>query len=36
MASNQKLTKLIAGRAIAACTQAEGLLTLTLDDGATM
>lgn len=36
MASNQKLTKLIAGRAIAACTQVEGLLTLTLDDGATM
>ena len=36
MASNQKLTKLIVGRAVAACTPTEGLLTLTLDDGSTM
>ena len=36
MASNQKLTKLIAGRAIAGSVQAEGLLTVAFADGSTM
>ena len=36
MHSNQKLTKIIAGRTISGSSQADGLLTLTLDDGAVM
>ena len=36
MASNQKLTKLIAGRAIASSVQAEGLRTVTFAEGSTM
>ena len=36
MHSNQKLTKLIAGRTISGSSQADGLLTLTLDDGSIM
>lgn len=36
MHSNQKLTKLIAGRTISATSQADGLLTITFDDGSTM
>ena len=33
MHSNQKLTKIIAGRTISGTAQADGLLTLTFDDG---
>lgn len=36
MHSNQKLTKIIAGRTISGTSQADGLLTLTFDDGSTM
>ena len=36
MHSNQKLTKIIAGRAISGTSQADGLLTVTFDDGSTM
>ena len=36
MASNQKLTRLIAGRAIKASAQADNLLTLTFSDDSTM
>ena len=36
MHSNQKLTKIIAGRTISGTSQADGLLTITLDDGSTM
>ena len=36
MHSNQKLTKIIAGRTISGTSQADGLLTLTLDDGSIM
>lgn len=36
MHSNQKLTRIIAGRTISGTAQAEGLLTLTFDDGSTM
>ncbi len=36
MHSNQKLTKLIAGRTISGTGQADGLLTITFDDGSTM
>lgn len=34
--SNQKLTKVIAGRTISGTSQADSLLTLTFDDGSTM
>ena len=34
--SNQKLTKLIAGRTISGTSQADGLLTITFDDGSVM
>ena len=34
--SNQKLTKIIAGRTISGTSQADGLLTITFDDGSTM
>ena len=36
MRSNQKLTKIIAGRTISGTNQADGLLPLTFDDGSTM
>ena len=36
MHSNQKLTKIIAGRTISGTAQADGLLTITFDDGSTM
>ncbi len=36
MHSNQKLTKLIAGRTISGSSQVDGLLTITFDDGSTM
>lgn len=36
MHSNQKLTKLIAGRRISGTTYADNLLTITFDDGSTM
>ena len=36
MHSNQKLTKIIAGRSISGTSQADGLLTITFDDGSTM
>ncbi len=36
MHSNQKLTKIIAGRTISGSSQADGLLTFTLDDGSVM
>lgn len=36
MASNQKLTRVIAGRAIKASAQADDVLTLTFDDGSKM
>ncbi len=36
MHSNQKLTKIIAGRTISGTTQADNLLTLTFDDGSVM
>ena len=36
MHSNQKLTKIIAGRSISSTTQADNLLTVTFDDGSTM
>ena len=36
MASNQKLTRVIAGRTIAASAQEPGLLTLTFGDGSVM
>ena len=36
MHSNQKLTKIIAGRSISGTAQADGLLTITFDDGSTM
>ena len=36
MHSNQKLTKIIAGRAISGTSQADGLLTITFNDGSTM
>ena len=36
MHSNQKLTKIIAGRNISGTSQADGLLTITFDDGSTM
>ena len=36
MHSNQKLTRIIAGRAISGTSQADGLLTITFDDGSTM
>ncbi len=34
--SNQKLTKIIAGRTISGTSQADGLLTITFDDGSVM
>ena len=36
MHSNQKLTKIIAGRTINGTAQTDGLLTITFDDGSTM
>ena len=36
MHSNQKLTKIIAGRSISGTAQADNLLTVTFDDGSTM
>lgn len=36
MHSNQKLTKLIAGRTISGTSQADDVLTVTFDDGSTM
>ena len=36
MHSNQKLTKLIAGRTISGTSQQDGALTITFDDGSTM
>ena len=36
MHSNQKLTKIIVGRAISATSQADGLLTIIFDDGSVM
>lgn len=36
MHSNQKLTKIIAGRTINATSQADALLTITFDDGSVM
>lgn len=36
MHSNQKLTKIIAGRTISGTSQANDLLTITFDDGSTM
>ena len=36
MHSNQKLTKVIAGRTISGTTQADALLTITFSDGSTM
>ncbi len=36
MHSNQKLTMIIAGRTIIGTSQADGLLTITFDDGSTM
>ena len=36
MHSNQKLTRIIAGRSISGTAQADGLLTLTFDDGSAM
>ena len=36
MHSNQKLTRIIAGRTISGTSQAEGLLTISLDDGSAM
>ena len=36
MHSNQKLTKIIAGRSITGTAQADGLLTITFDDCSTM
>ena len=36
MHSNQKLTKIIAGRTISGTAQADSLLTITFDDGSTM
>lgn len=36
MHSNQKLTKLIAGRSISGTSQAGDVLTITLDDGAVL
>ena len=36
MHSNQKLTRVIAGRVISGTSQADGLLTMTFDDGSTM
>ena len=34
--SNQKLTKIIVGRTISGTSQADGLLTITFDDGSVM
>ncbi len=36
MHSNQKLTRIIAGRTVSGTTQADNLLTLTFDDGSAM
>ena len=36
MHANQKLTKIIAGRTISGTAQADGLLTITFDDGSIM
>ena len=36
MHSNSKLTRIIAGRTLSGVSQADGLLTLTFDDGSTM
>ena len=36
MLSNRKLTKIIAGRTINGTSQADGLLTVTFDDGSVM
>ncbi len=36
MHSNQKLTKIISGRTISGTSQADALLTITLDDGSTI
>ena len=36
MHSNQKLTRIIAGRTITGTSQADGLLTVSFDDGTTM
>lgn len=36
MHSNQKLTKIIAGRTISGTSQADNLLTITFDDGSVM